>query len=119
MDWTSIIITAIINIPAFVLIGQQLKKEKAVAKKTSVEATDVQVGTSLDLVREMREQIASANKKIEDLEKSRDEQAARLDAQGNEIDELKRENFWLRRGVGILIQQLRRHDIKPEFTLED
>ena len=97
MDWTMIVITAIINIPAFVLIGQQLKKERAVTQKASVEAADVQVGTSLDLVREMRMDIADLKKRVHSLEV---------------------ENCWLRRGVGVLIEQLRRHNIQPAFTLD-
>ena len=97
MDWTTIIITAIINIPAFVLIGQKLKKEKAAANKASVEATDVQVGTSLDLVREMRTDIADLKKRMRCLEY---------------------ENRWLRNGVGLLILQLRYHGIEPNFNLD-
>jgi hypothetical protein len=97
MDWTTIIITAIFNIPAFVLIGQKLKKEKAAANKASVEATDVQVGTSLDLVREMRTDIADLKKRMRCLEY---------------------ENRWLRNGVGLLIQQLRYHGIEPNFNLD-
>jgi len=97
MDWTSIIITVIINTPAFILIGQQLRKEKASAKKTDAEAADVQVGTSLDLMREMRTDIADLKKRVSSLEV---------------------ENNWLRHGVWILIQQLRKHGITPEFTLD-
>ena len=97
MDWTSIIITGLLNLPALFLIGQQLKKEKAATQKTNVEAADVQVGTSLDLMREMRTDIIDLKKRVKCLEV---------------------ENSWLRAGVGRLIQQLRRHGIEPEFSLE-
>lgn len=97
MDWTSVVITLIINIPAFVLIGQQLKKEKATASKTNAEAADIQVGTSLDLMEVMRKDIASLKRRMRCVEF---------------------ENSWLRNGVGTLIQQLRRHGVEPEFTLD-
>jgi len=97
MDWTSIIVTALLNLPALFLIGQQLKKEKAATQKTSVEAADVQVGTSLDMMREMRTDIIDLKKRLKSLEA---------------------ENCWLLAGVGRLIQQLRRHGIEPEFSLE-
>lgn len=34
------------------------------------------------------------------------------------LKRLEIENVWLRNGVGVLILQLQKHDIAPEFTLE-
>lgn len=87
----------LLNIPAFRLTRQQQRKEAAAANKTGAETADVQVGTSLDLMREMRTDIADLKKRLRRLEI---------------------ENVWLRNGVGVLISQLQKHDITPEFTLD-
>lgn len=55
------------------------------------------MGTSLELMRKMQADIADLKKRLKRLEI---------------------ENVWLRNGVGVLILQLQKHDIAPEFTLE-
>ena len=97
MDWTPIIVASVAAVPGTLALIAQSKAQKASSKKTDAEAADVQVGTSLDLMREMRTDIADMKKRIRRLEV---------------------ENVWLRNGVGVLIRQLREHDIPPEFTLD-
>lgn len=104
MDWTSIIIACIMGIPGVLALIQQRHKDEATAAGTLV-------GASVDLVDSLQSQMDAANLRINSL-------SGRVDAQDTEIAELKRENLWLRNGVGVLIQQLRNNRIEPEFTLE-
>lgn len=115
MDWTPIIVASVAAVPGALALISQARAQKANSKKADAEAADVQVGTSLDMMQEMREYVAIVKA---DLENQITAQANRIDEQESEIIELKRENKWLRNGVGVLIQQLRRHNIEPEFTLE-
>lgn len=92
------------NIPAFRLLRHQIKKEQA-------NTSDMQVGTSIDLMHEMRVDIGDLKKEVVEIKAENEKLKKRL-------HRVEVENTWLRKGVGVLIHQLECYDIPPEFTLD-
>jgi len=104
MDWTLVIAAGIAAVPGTLALIAQARVHKANSKKADAEAADVQVGTSLDLMREMRADIVDLKSQVVKFTKR--------------LSRVELENSWLRNGVGVLIHQLECHNISPEFTLD-
>ena len=103
------------SIPGFIALWGSRKKTKA-------DAADTLVGTSLDILEELRKQ----NKELREQNKELKTQNTELLKQGRDYDKLEEELNqanerieYLISGIKTLIGQLRKRGINPEFVLPE
>lgn len=84
-------------------------------RKTKADTAQVLVGTSLSMVTKLEDQVKNLSIKVEECAKMKEDFRI-LEAK---VGVLEKENVYLREGVGVLIGQLRKRGIEPEFVLAE